>query len=295
MIELVFEVGQDDADEFSDALFAAGAVSVVIEDALADTEDESPLYGEPGLTPDLPAWTLNRVVAGLSPDLDVSVFLRQARDEFDAPLPAHFQRIVADQDWVRVTQAQFAPICVTPMLWIVPSWHKSFELPARAVGIELDPGLAFGTGSHATTRLCLQWIAENLPQMSSPSVLDYGCGSGILAIAAAKFGASQVLGVDIDPQAVRAAQANGLTNHTVHASFGLPDAAIGRYDVLIANILSNPLKVLAGLLCSHTGGTLVLSGILARQADEIANAYAPWIALSVWREDDGWVCMTGTM
>jgi len=200
---------------------------------------------------------------------------------------------VEDQDWVRLTQSQFAPVPVTPEFWIVPSWH---EPPAEAKRvIRLDPGLAFGTGTHPTTRMCLRWTALQAPRRSAgwARVLDYGCGSGILAIAAALHGAQQVDAVDIDASAVESTQANALANGvTLHA--GLPDTASGNYGLVFANILATPLKLLAPLLCAHVaaGGDLVLAGILERQADELTAAYAPWLTLAVADSEDGWILMT---
>jgi ribosomal protein L11 methyltransferase len=196
---------------------------------------------------------------------------------------------VAEQDWVRLTQSQFEPVQVTPSFWIVPTWH---EPPAQAREvIRLDPGLAFGTGTHPTTRMCLRWIAGHPPR--SRRVLDYGCGSGILAIGAAKFGAAAVDAVDIDEAAVRATEANAAANDVALAA-GLPDRASGSYDLVLANILATPLKMLAPLLWSHVapGGALVLAGILARQADELKAAYVPLCALEVSDEEDGWILMT---
>jgi ribosomal protein L11 methyltransferase len=199
---------------------------------------------------------------------------------------------VPDQDWVRLTQSQFEPVQITPSFWIVPSWH---EPPAQAQQvIRLDPGLAFGTGTHPTTRMCLRWIAAQPPK--GQRVLDYGCGSGILAIGAAKFGAASVDAVDIDEAAVRATEANAEANG-VQLATGLPDRASGRYQTVLANILATPLKVLAPLLCAHVapGGALVLAGILARQAEELQAAYAPYCALQVSDTEDGWILMTARL
>jgi ribosomal protein L11 methyltransferase len=195
-----------------------------------------------------------------------------------------------DQDWVRLTQSQFAPVEVTSDFWIVPTWH---EPPAQARQIiRLDPGLAFGTGTHPTTRMCLRWIAQNGVQ--EQRVLDYGCGSGILAIGAAKYGATDIDAVDIDEAAVTATELNAVANHVVLRA-GLPDKAQGQYQTVLANILATPLRVLAPLLCAHVaaGGSLVLAGILERQADELKAAYAPWIFLEVSDTQDGWILMTG--
>jgi ribosomal protein L11 methyltransferase len=203
---------------------------------------------------------------------------------------------VPEQDWVRLTQSQFAPVDITPDFWIVPTWH---ELPAQAArSIRLDPGLAFGTGTHPTTRMCLRWIARNGasdPARGNPlgRVLDYGCGSGILAIGAAKFGATDIDAVDIDPAAVDSAALNAQANE-VQLRAGLPDKARGEYQTVLANILATPLRVLAPLLCNHVapGGHLVLAGILERQADELKEAYAPWVQLDVADAEDGWILMT---
>ena len=198
---------------------------------------------------------------------------------------------VPDQDWVRLTQSQFAPVEITPQFWIVPTWH---EPPAQARQIiRLDPGLAFGTGTHPTTRMCLRWIARH--PMAGQRVLDYGCGSGILAIAAARFGAAPIDAVDIDPAAVQSTLDNAHANG-VQLDAGLPDRASGVYGVVLANILATPLKVLAPLLCSHVapGGSLVLAGILERQADELKSAYAAYLPLQVADTQDGWVLMTAS-
>jgi ribosomal protein L11 methyltransferase len=198
---------------------------------------------------------------------------------------------VPDQDWVRLTQSQFAPVEITPDFWIVPTWH---EPPAQARQIiRLDPGLAFGTGTHPTTRMCLRWIAQHGVQ--DQRVLDYGCGSGILAIGAAKYGATQIDAVDIDDAAVTSTELNAQANH-VRLQAGLPDKAQGQYQTVLANILATPLKVLAPLLCAYVApaGSLVLAGILERQADELKAAYAPWIRLEVADSEDGWILMTAT-
>ena len=201
---------------------------------------------------------------------------------------------VPDQDWVRLTQSQFEPVPVTPSFWIVPTWH---EVPpeARTV-IRLDPGLAFGTGTHPTTRMCLRWIARQGGEDGAQAlgrVLDYGCGSGILAIGAAKFGAVEIDAVDIDAAAVEATHQNAQANG-VQLNAGLPERAQGQYQTVLANILAMPLKVLAPLLCAHVaeGGHLVLAGILERQAQELQEAYAPWLPLQVADSEDGWILMT---
>lgn len=299
MRELILHCPGAMADALSDTLLDAGVLSVSVEDADSDTDAEQPLFGEPGLEPETQSWERNRVVALLPDGSDPAQLLAQAAQDggIDAALLADWSlRDVPDADWVRLTQAQFGPIQVGERIRIIPSWHADDAGPEPADGsvhIQLDPGLAFGTGSHPTTHLCLEWLAETLP--ADATVLDYGCGSGILAIAARKLGAGRTLAVDIDEQAVQATRDNAQTNG-VDVTAMLPHGLdAGTSDVVVANILSNPLKVLAPMLAGRVapGGRLVLSGVLERQADEVAQAYAPWLALSVWRAREGWVCLSG--
>ncbi len=292
MFELRLMCPEDRVEGVSDALDALDALSVSVEDADAQTDAEQALFGEPGMPPPKGGWQRSRVTAlfaakDLAQD---AAKLLQAQDFF-ANCQVLDVLAVPDQDWVRLTQSQFAPVEVTPEFWIVPTWH---EPPAAARQIiRLDPGLAFGTGTHPTTRMCLRWVATHPPQLR---VLDYGCGSGILAIGAAKFGAQEVVAVDIDEAAVQATELNAAAN-AVQLQAGLPDKAQGRYDLVLANILATPLKVLAPLLCAHVapGGHLVLSGILAQQVDELKEAYAPYCQLSVCDAEDGWILMTATL
>jgi len=302
MRELILHCPGVMADALSDALLDAGVLCVSVEDADSGADDEQPLFGEPGLEPETLAWQRNRVVALLPDGADPAQLLAQAvqntpDDGIAASLLADWHlRDVPDADWVRMTQAQFGPIQVGERIRIIPSWHADEvgpELPADMVPIHLDPGLAFGTGSHPTTHLCLEWLAESLPP--GATVLDYGCGSGILAIAARKLGASRTLAVDIDEQAVQATRENAQRNGVELAAMLPDDLGAGVSDVVVANILSNPLKVLAPMLAGRVapGGSLALSGVLERQAAEVAQAYAPWIRLSVWRAREGWVCLSG--
>ena len=292
MFELVLLAPEACIEDLSDALEALDALSVSVEDADAQTPAEQALFGEPGMPAPKAGWQRSRVVA-LFPD---EAPAREAADllalqDFFAGCETVGVRPVADQDWVRLTQSQFAPVDITPTFWIVPSWH---EPPAAAQQIiRLDPGLAFGTGTHPTTRMCLCWIAQR--DLSGQRVLDYGCGSGILAIGAAKFGASEIVAVDIDPAAVESTHINAANNH-VTLQAGLPDVAQGSFNVVLANILATPLNVLAPLLCAHVaaGGHLVLAGILERQAEELQEAYAPYLALNVADSEDGWILMTAT-
>jgi ribosomal protein L11 methyltransferase len=297
--ELVFEIHQERSEDLSDALLWAGALSVAVEDANALTELEEPLFGEPGLEPKIPAWALNKVIASIADLASLKDVLDEATALYGDVLPDYALRLVPQLDWVRLTQSQFPPIEVSPYLWIVPSWHKvnhAATAPVDAITLELDPGLAFGTGSHPTTHLCLQWLDSNKAHLAGASVLDYGCGSGILGIAAEKLGAKSVLGIDIDAQAVLSSRQNALQNGCSRSIWCLPDVSVGTYAVVIANILTNPLKVLSPLLCGAVaqGGHLVLSGVLERQADEVLSVYRNFIPnMHVWKAHDGWVCLSG--
>jgi ribosomal protein L11 methyltransferase len=291
MFELTLLCPEDRVDIVSDALDALDALSVSVEDADAQTPAEQALFGEPGLPPPKEGWQRSRMVALFAQEsaAQEAAVLLGAQDFFQECRLLGIQAL-QDQDWVRLTQSQFAPVEVTPQFWIVPTWH---EPPAQARQIiRLDPGLAFGTGTHPTTRMCLRWIAQQ--GLHQQRVLDYGCGSGILAIGAAKFGATSIDAVDIDEAAVTATELNALANH-VDLRAGLPDKAQGAYQTVLANILATPLRVLAPLLCAHVapGGSLVLAGILERQAEELKAAYAPWIHLEVSDAQEGWILMTG--
>jgi ribosomal protein L11 methyltransferase len=290
MFELSLLCPEDRVDVLSDALDALDALSVSVEDADAQTPAEQALFGEPGMPPPKDGWQRSRMVALFAQEAQAQEAqqLLSAQDFFEGCRILGVQ-LLADQDWVRLTQSQFAPVEITSDFWIVPTWH---EPPAQAKQIiRLDPGLAFGTGTHPTTRMCLRWIAQHGVQ--GQRVLDYGCGSGILAIGAAKYGASSIDAVDIDEAAVTSTELNAEANH-VQLLAGLPDKAKGQYQTVLANILATPLKVLAPLLCSYvaTGGSLVLAGILERQADELKAAYSPWIQLQVADSEDGWILMT---
>ncbi len=290
MYELSLLCPEDRVDVLSDALDALDALSVSVEDADAQTPAEQALFGEPGMPPPKDGWQRSRMVALFAQETaakEAAVLL--GAQDFFADCQLLGIQTVEDQDWVRLTQSQFAPVEVTPDFWIVPTWH---EPPAQARQIiRLDPGLAFGTGTHPTTRMCLRWIAQHGVQ--GQRVLDYGCGSGILAIGAAKYGATSIDAIDIDDAAVTSTELNAQANG-VKLKAGLPDKAQGQYQTVLANILATPLKVLAPLLCSHVapGGHLVLAGILERQAEELKAAYAPWMALEVADTQEGWILMT---
>ncbi len=295
-VSLKLAADGEGAEALADALMEAGALSVSIEDRDAGTDAELPQFGEPGLE-DPKAWQRNWVVALLAADADVAALIAGLN------LPADIEReteAVAEQDWVRLTQSQFEPIPISDRLWIVPSWHDAADFvdSPDAIVLVLDPGLAFGTGSHPTTRLCLKWLEQNLlaGACETTSVLDYGCGSGILAIAARKLGASPVVGTDVDAQAITASRDNAERNQ-VEAAFYASDALpTGTFDVLVANILTNPLKALMPLLAGrvNAGGRIALSGILAEQADEVLAIYNQHFDMRLWGTEDGWVCLTGS-
>jgi ribosomal protein L11 methyltransferase len=298
LMELQLRLPAELLDAWGDALLASGAASVAIEDSNSDTQDEVPLYGEPGLTPADPGWRNNRVSILIDAGIDAGALLDSIARELGCPAPAILHRQpVAEQDWVRQTQAQFGPIRIG-RIWIVPSWHEPPD--ATACNIRIDPGVAFGTGTHPTTRLCLAWIGEHLP--AGASVLDYGCGSGILSIGAALLGASDVAGVDIDAQALEAARANALRNG-VSAQYTSPESLAldesRKFDLVVANILANPIVLLAPTLTRRVraGGTLLLSGILERQADAVIAAYRaadPQLHLGTYGGDEGWVAIVGS-
>ena len=290
MYELSLLCPEDRVDVLSDALDALDALSVSVEDADAQTPAEQALFGEPGMPPPKEGWQRSRMVALFAQEAAAreAAVLLGAQDFFEDCQLLGIQTL-EDQDWVRLTQSQFAPVEVTPDFWIVPTWHEPPE-QARQI-IRLDPGLAFGTGTHPTTRMCLRWIAQH--DVQGQRVLDYGCGSGILAIGAAKYGATEIDAVDIDEAAVTSTELNAQANGVLLKA-GLPDKAQGQYQTVLANILATPLKVLAPLLCSYVapGGHLVLAGILERQAEELKAAYVPWVALEVADTQEGWILMT---
>lgn len=291
-LTLIADTDAQHAEALSEALLDRGALSVDLLDADADTPDEQAIFGEPGEPPP-GVWQHNRISALFDNDQDVRAILQAAATAIGLKqLPEHRVETLADNDWVRLTQAQFEPIPISPRLWIVPTWHTPSD--PMAINIVLDPGLAFGTGSHPTTRLCLRWLDSYLPK--GVSVLDYGCGSGILAIAALKLGAARAVGVDVDKQAVIAGHDNAVANQVENVQFYLPDAVPqATYDLVLANILTNPLRVLAPLLAGATrsGGQIVLSGILQEQADDVMAIYRQWFDFNLPVFEDGWSCLSG--
>jgi ribosomal protein L11 methyltransferase len=291
-VSVSFDVAASAAEVVADVLLEHGAISVDVTDAAAGTLHETPLFREPG-EPEQSLWPLNRLnvlfEAGSTYEHAVTAACAQAG--VAAPDPIRVE-VVSDRDWVRATQQQFCPIEISPRLWIVPSWSEPPD--AAKIVLRLDPGLAFGTGSHTTTRQCLSWLDQHL--RAGGSVLDYGCGSGILAIAASKLGAGRVVGTDIDPNALAAGRHNAAENGAAVEFVPTDAVPADHFDVVVANILANPLKVLAPLLAAHTrrGGTVVLAGILDTQVDSVRAAYSPWFDVVDSATNEGWTCLVGT-
>ncbi len=288
--QITIAVNDHLAERLADALMEHGALSAAIEDAYAGTENEQAIFGEPGM-PAEQIWQQSKVIALFGEHDEAAAVVKAAAQECGLKDLSYDSETLEDQDWVRLTQSQFDPIQISERLWITPSWHKA---PAgNAVNLQLDPGLAFGTGSHPTTRLCLKWLDTQLK--GGESVLDYGCGSGILTIAALKLGADSAVGVDIDEQAIRASNDNAAQNN-VQAHFYLPDGLPqGQFDVVVANILANPLRMLGEMLAARTkqGGRIVLSGLLAEQSEELSEIYSQWFDIEPAETEEGWARLSG--
>lgn len=291
-LQVKIQVPENLAESLSDALMDEGALSVAIQDAFAGTDKEQPIFGEPGEVSDV-VWNDSQIQCLFDSDADVAQTINNACKTIGQKPLSYEVETLDDQDWVRLTQSQFDPIQISDRLWITPSWHEQ-PSDSDAITLTLDPGLAFGTGSHPTTKLCLLWLEENLK--SGQTVLDYGCGSGILAIVAAKLGAAEIIGVDIDKQAIIASHENSQKNNTEKIQFMLPDALMPQtFDVLLANILANPLRVLGEMLGQRVkkGGRIVLSGILEEQAEELKTLYSQWFDMDEPVFLDGWTRLTG--
>ena len=289
LASLVFELDTGDAEQLTDLLLELGALSVAAEDAAEGTVQEQPLFDEPG---EIATWPRVRLHVLLAGDADPRGLIERACARAGVKVPDRLEvEALAERDWVRETQAQFDPIRISGRLWVVPSWHT--PPPPPAVALSLDPGVAFGTGSHPTTRLCLQWLEQHL--RGGETVLDYGCGSGILAIAAMKLGAARAAGVDIDPAAVRAAKENAARNRVACEFSDSRSTLAYEADIVVANILANPLKLLAPLLAGYVrvGGRIALSGILERQQEEVEGCYAQWFKFEAPGREGGWVCLSG--
>ena len=288
--QITIAVNDHLAERLADALMEHGALSAAIEDAYAGTENEQAIFGEPG-RPTEQIWQQSKVIALFGEHDEAAAVVKAAAQECGLKDLSYDSETLEDQDWVRLTQSQFDPIQISKRLWITPSWHKA---PAgNTVNLQLDPGLAFGTGSHPTTRLCLKWLDTQLK--GGESVLDYGCGSGILTIAALKLGAGSAVGVDIDEQAIRASNDNAAQNN-VQAHFYLPDGLPqGQFDVVVANILASPLRMLGEMLAARTKqcGRIVLSGLLAEQSEELGEIYSQWFDIEPAETEEGWARLSG--
>ena len=289
-ISVAINTTAESAEPLSYALLEAGALSVTVTDAADGAFAEQPIFGEPGEF--VGYWNDCIVTALFTPEFDVTSALSEASAASAlAPIPTYQTSQVDEQDWVKLTQSQFAPIQISARLWVVPSWHNAPD--PEAINLVLDPGRAFGTGSHPTTLLCLRWLDSHI--LGGETVLDYGCGSGILAIAAVKLGAGHAVGTDIDQISIEVAEQNALENRTP-IEFLLPiDVPSTQFDVTVANILANPLKMLADIVVGRTrpGGWIVLSGILKSQATDVIVHYAPAAALEIVGEESGWICLAG--
>ncbi|HTS53302.1 MAG TPA: 50S ribosomal protein L11 methyltransferase [Burkholderiales bacterium] len=290
-VSLNLEVDATWAESLADALLDCGALSVELTDADAGTPREAALFGEPGEATQT-LWPRNLLSALFDSDADPAKVVTAACEAVGVPVPSELSTTpVGEQDWVRATQQQFGPIEISPRLCIVPSWCEP-PIPTALV-LRLDPGLAFGTGAHPTTWQCLRWLEEHL--RPGQSVLDFGCGSGILAIAAKKLGAGRVAATDIDPRAMEASRRNACENGVLVDVLTLAALHGECFDVVVANILANPLKVLAPVLSQHTrpAGNVVLAGILQAQERSVRAAFAEWFDLTAVYPRDGWIGLAG--
>ncbi|MDP1765915.1 MAG: 50S ribosomal protein L11 methyltransferase [Methylotenera sp.] len=290
-VSLKIEAQDNTADLISDTLMTQGALSAIIEDANADTLDEQPIFGEPG-DPPPGIWQQNLVSALFDEGIDVVKVMADLQQQTRLHNLQYTTETIQEQDWVRATQSQFEPIKITNRLWIVPTWHSAPD--ADAINIVLDPGLAFGTGSHPTTHLCLAWLTQTVT--AQDTVLDYGCGSGILAIAAKKLGATSVVGTDIDAQAIQSSVYNAEQNSVIAEFYPASQYQTREFDIVVANILSSALSVLAPALAKSckSGGKIALSGILKEQASDVSAIYSEWFNMQAPQLMDSWVLLTGT-
>lgn len=287
--QIIVNIESNSADAISDIFFELGALSVTVEDAHAGTELEQAIFDEPGCNDSPNMWSDSIITILTKSDTDTKLWIQNTEKLIGKKLNYSIE-ILEDEDWVRKTQSQFNPIKVSSNLYIVPSWHESPN--PEAVVINLDPGLAFGTGSHPTTFMCLEWLSANTKNANN--LLDYGCGSGILAITAKKLGVKEVYGTDIDPLAIEASNSNAAQNNTT-LTFCLPDKLPHEeFDVVVANILSNPLRILAGALANLTKNKLILSGILDEQATELSSIYSQWFNVKTAKIMDGWALLECT-
>ncbi len=290
-LSVIIQAQADTADLISDKMMELGALSAVIEDANAETTDEQPIFGEPG-DPPPGIWQKNLVSVMFDEGVSVISMMAELESQTGLSNLKYSTQTIEEQDWVRMTQAQFNPIEINDKMWIVPTWHEAEN--TEAINIVLDPGLAFGTGSHPTTHLCLDWLTHQ--NMANQTILDYGCGSGILAIAAKKLGASEVVGTDIDLQAIEASGYNAKQNAVDVAFYDSEQYQIKPFDIVVANILSSALSVLAPVLANacKSGGKIALSGILSEQTAQLTNIYSKWFDMEAPKTMESWVLLTGT-
>jgi ribosomal protein L11 methyltransferase len=283
-LQLTFYSTKEKAEALAELLSDAGAAAVTMQDAA-----DQPLYEPPpGATP---LWQLTNVVGLFEENVDGHAIVQQLKAQWQGEFPDFRSEVLEDQDWERAWMDEFKPMRFGERLWIVPSWHEPPE--GDTVNILLDPGLAFGTGTHPTTRLCLEWLDGH--DVAGKSVIDYGCGSGILALAAALLGAASVIGVDNDPQALVATLDNAARNGVSLRAYLPKEAPQEPADILVANILAGPLIELAPRLAAlvKQGGAIALSGILPEQAESVSSAYSEWFAMQPPVEHDGWIRLEG--
>ena len=290
-INLKIRASADYAHIMSDALIELGALSCAIEDSYLNSENEEALFGEPNI-PSNTIWQHNTVESLFDAAVSIDTIINELKTITGLPHIDYTLDTVEEQNWVALTQSQFEPINILDKLWIVPSWHTSPN--PDAINIILDPGLAFGTGSHPTTHLCLEWLIKEVN--INDHVLDYGCGSGILSIAAKKCGAKQVIGVDIDPQAIIASIHNAKENHVDVQFYNSELPLTFEADIVVANILSSALSVLAPLIAKacKPHGKIALSGILKEQIVMLTEIYSTWFDLNKPIEREGWILLSGT-
>jgi len=287
---LTFFAEEKDINSLSEELNNIGALSIFIQDKNLNNNNEQLIFGEPHSESNK-FWATNQIQALFSDSVDIKNIQYKLISNFKGINFIFNTSSVSETDWVKLSQSQFKPICIKNRINIVPSWHEIDNL--NQINIILDPGLAFGTGAHPTTHLCAEWLNDNVSK--DKQVLDYGCGSGILAIVADKLGAKKVLGVDIDPQAIISSNENGILNKCNIKWLNTDKDFKFQADLVVANILSSALTVLAPLLASYCkpNGKIALSGILESQENQIKEIYSRWFKFEKTLKNDGWICLSG--
>ena len=287
---LLVQTNKKEVDSISDFLLELGAISTSIQDSNLYQNNEELIFGEPN-NQSQQFWENNTVQALFENSIDIEIIKAALMAKFDTPTYSIGVSNIQDQDWVKLTQSQFSPIKIHDKLWIIPTWHEIQD--KKALNLILDPGLAFGTGTHPTTHLCLLWLLDNVNK--DVTVLDYGCGSGILGIAAKKIGAKKVFGVDIDDQAIKSSRDNAEINN-VEIFWNNTEIKVDyRTELVVANILSSALSVLAPALAGHCkpNGKIALSGILQSQEKDLKKIYSQWFDFQPSHYKDGWVLISG--